>query len=91
MLFRSSVAYESSLMQGENPAPRVVGAALGTYAGDIVGKQVMRQVGAAAVASAINGNLRTAETLAITAQSVKAVVPSVVQEYVGKSVDKLVE
>ena len=58
----------TSAIQNQDPTAQLTGTVLGTGAGTLVGNSVVRNGNAAAIAAAINGNMTTANSVAVSVQ-----------------------
>ncbi len=82
----------TSAIQNQNPGVKLVGTMAGTGAGSAVGntagKAIISNGNAAAVAAAINGNMTTANAIAVSREPLNAALSSSAQEYVGFETEK---
>ena len=58
----------TSAIQNQDPTTQLTGTILGTGVGTLVGNSVIRNGNAAAIAAAINGNMTTANSVAVSVQ-----------------------
>ena len=85
-----SVMYTSAI-QNQDPTAQLTGTVLGTGVGTLVGNSVVRNGNAAAIAAAINGNMTTANSVAVSVQPLSVILSSGAQEVVGNNTENLLK